>query len=255
MEDDIRFHEYKKWDFSNSLVLTSFPTIGLVSTIAGSFLVKTLKMELVGAIISSRLPPVAIIHEGKVSPAFRIYSTSQKCGPDNECDQLTVLLSEFMPRADAIEPLAVKVLNWAVEKDVGFFVSLEGVNSPVPLVGDPKVFGVGSTARTQKLIKEYGLEPLKDGMVSGFPGVLLYLAAMKDQGVLALLSETRPDFPDARAAARMLEVLGRMVPNLEIDPEPLLKEAELIEQQILESIENAKPSSPAGPEMPSSMYG
>ena len=255
MEDDIRFHEYKKWDFSNSLAITSFPTIGLVSTIAGSFLVKALEMELVGAIVSSRLPPVALIHEGKVSPAFRIYSTSQECGPDNKCDQLTVLLSEFMPKTSAIEPLAVKVLDWAVEKDVGFFVSLEGVNSPVPLVGDSKVFGVGSTARTERLIEEYGLELLKDGMVSGFPGVLLYMAAMRDQDVLALLSETRPDFPDARAAARMLEVLGRMVPNLEIDPDPLLKEAELIEQQILESIEKSKPSSPTSPEMPSSMYG
>lgn len=253
--EKIRFHEYRKWDFSNSLVLTSFPTIGLVSTISGSFLVRTLKMKLVGAIVSSGLPPVALIHEGRASPAFRIYSTSQECGPDNKCDQLTVVLSEFMPRLGAIELLAAKVLNWAEEKEIGLLVSLEGLNSPVPLVGDPKVFGVGSTARTRKLIKEYELEPLKEGIVSGFPGVLLYQATMRDQDVLTLLAETRADFPDARAASRMLEILGKMVPNLKIDPEPLLKEAELIEKQILESIENAKPSLPTIPELPSSMYG
>ncbi|MFQ5909649.1 MAG: proteasome assembly chaperone family protein [Thermoplasmata archaeon] len=255
MEDEIRFHEYRKWDYSNSLVLTSFPTIGLVSTISGSFLVRALKMKLVGAIVSSRLPPVALIHEGQASPAFRIYSTPQKCGPDSQCDQLTIVLSEFMPRSEAIEPLAIKVLDWANEKEVGLLVSLEGVNSPVPLVGDPKVFGVGSTVRTRKLIKEYELEPLEEGMVSGFPGVLLYQAAMRNEDVLTLLAETRPDYPDARAAARMIEILGKMVPNLNIDPAPLLKEAELIEKQILESIENAKPSSPVISELPSGMYG
>lgn len=253
--EEIRFHEYKKWDFSNSLVLTSFPTIGLVSTISGSFLVRSLKMELVGAVLSSGLPPVALIHEGKASPAFRIYSTAQKCGPDNTCDQLTVILSEFMPRIDAIETLASEVLKWAEEKNVGFLVSLEGMNSPTPLTGEPNVYGVGSTDRMEKLIQEYGLEPLKEGMVSGFPGVLLYQAAMQDRDVLTLLAQTRPDFPDARAAARMIEILGKMVPNLEIDPDPLLKEAELIEKQILESIEQAQPSSPAIPELPSSMYG
>jgi uncharacterized protein len=253
--EEIKFHEYKKWDFSNSLVLTSFPTIGLVSTIAGSFLVRTLKMELVGAIMSSKLPPVALIHEGQASPAYRIYSSEQKCGPENKCDQLTIILSEFMPKLDAIDPLAEKVLNWADEKKVGLLVSLEGVNSPVPLQGEPKVFGVGTTPRTAKLIEEYELEPLKEGMVSGFPGVMLYKATIRDQDVLTLLTETRPDYPDARAAARLLEMLGKMVPNLEIDPEPLLKEAELIEKQILESIENAQPSSPVIPELPSSMYG
>ncbi|MFQ6128137.1 MAG: proteasome assembly chaperone family protein [Thermoplasmata archaeon] len=255
MESEIKFHEYKKWDSSNSLVLTSFPTIGLVSTISGSFLVRSLKMKLVGAIVSGKLPPVALIHEGRASPAFRIYSSQQKCGPDNRCDQLTIILSEFMPRLDAIEPLSAEVLNWADEKDVGLLVSLEGLNSSVPLVGDPKVFGVGSTSRTRKLIKEYKLEPLEEGMVSGFPGVLLYQATMRNQDVLTLLAETRPDYPDARAAARLLEILGKMVPNLKIDPGPLLKEAELIEKQILESIENAKPSSPVIPELPLSMYG
>jgi uncharacterized protein len=255
MEDDIRFHEYQDWDFSNSLVLTSFPTIGLVSTISGSFLAKTLKMELVGAIVSSMLPPVALVHEGRISPAFRIYSTQQKCGPDNECDQLTVLLSEFMPKIEAIEPLAKSVLSWAEEKNVGLIVSLEGLNSPVPLVGDPAVYGVGTTPRTEELIKKFKLEPLKDGMVSGLPGVLLYLAAMQGRDVLTLLSQTRADFPDARAAARMLVALGKMVPNLEIDTEPLLKEAELIEKEILEAIENAQPSSPTIAESPSSMYG
>jgi uncharacterized protein len=255
MEDDIRFHEYKEWDFSNSLVLTSFPTIGLVSTISGSFLVKTLKMELVGAIVSSMLPPVALIHGGRISPAFRIYSTQQKCGPDNECDQLTVLLSEFMPKVDALQPLARGILSWAEEKNVGLIVSLEGLNSPVPLVDDHTVYGVGSTPRTEKLIQDFELDQLQDGMVSGLAGVLLYLAALEGRDVLTLLSQTRADFPDARAAARMLVALGKMVPNLDIDPEPLLKEAELIEKQILESIENAQPSSPTIPESPSSMYG
>ena len=45
-----------------------------------------------------------------------------------------------------------------------------------------------------------------------------------------------------------------MLPGIKIDPKPLYKEAEEIEKQIREHIEQAKPTAPLPSSIPSDMY-
>src|SRR3990172_3264464 len=47
-----------------------------------------------------------------------------------------------------------------------------------------------------------------------------------------LLSEARPDFPDARAAAKVIETIDRLLPHTPLDARPLYEEAERIENQL-----------------------
>src|SRR2546425_1114410 len=73
--------------------------------------------------------------------------------------------------------------------------------------------------------------------------------------VIPLLSEAHPDYPDARAAARAIEVIDKLLLHTELDARPLYEEAERIEMQ-LKSIHHQtevakKPSEPPRP----SMYG
>lgn len=46
-----------------------------------------------------------------------------------------------------------------------------------------------------------------------------------------------------------------MLPDIKIDPEPLYKEAELIESNIRKFIEQAKPTAPSIQSVPYQMYG
>lgn len=48
----------------------------------------------------------------------------------------------------------------------------------------------------------------------------------------AILAEANPAFPDARAAARIIDKLDLVFPNVKLDPEPLIEEAARIEEQI-----------------------
>ena len=48
---------------------------------------------------------------------------------------------------------------------------------------------------------------------------------------------------DARAAARVIEKLNKLLPTMELDTEPLLEEAERIETQIKVMMENQLGSS------------
>ncbi len=51
--------------------------------------------------------------------------------------------------------------------------------------------------------------------------------------VLTFLAEANPEYPDARAAARIIETINHILLHSSLDPEPLIHEAERIEQQLL----------------------
>src|SRR5512137_521551 len=106
MEEEIQILEYKNIDLSNSILIEAFPTVGLVSSIAGHFLVEQLNLDEIGTISSRYFMPAAVIHNGVPSPPVRIYASKKFCGSGGGCDQIVVVSSEFMPAVDIIKPVA-----------------------------------------------------------------------------------------------------------------------------------------------------
>jgi uncharacterized protein len=253
--EDIELIEYDNIDLSNSMLVVAFPTVGLISSIAGHFIIDQLKLDEIGAIVSKEFMPATVIHKSKPSPPVRIYAGKKKCGPDGTCEQLAVIISEFMPPYNIIKPLADKIIDWAKEKGCKNIVSLEGTHA----VGDSKkkykVYGIGSNAEMKKLLEKYKIEETKEGMITGVNGVILYQGVLLKRDVLCLLSEAHASFPDSRAAGNLLNKLDIMLPQIKIDPKPLYKEAEEIEKRIKTFMKQSKPTAPTMPPVPTQMYG
>jgi uncharacterized protein len=253
--EDIELIEFKEMDLSNSLLVVAFPTVGLISSIAGHFIVDSLKLEEVGAIVSKEFMPATVIHNSKPSPPVRIYAGKKKCGPDGICEQLAVIISEFMPPYNIIKPLADKILEWSDKKGCKAIVALEGTHA----VGEKKdklnVYGVGSNIEMKNFLKKYKILETKEGMITGVNGVLLYEGVLMERDVMCLLSEAHSSFPDSRAAGNLLKKLDVMLPEIKIDPKPLYKEAEEIEKRIRTFMEQSKPTAPTLPPIPQQMYG
>ena len=55
---------------------------------------------------------------------------------------------------------------------------------------------------------------------------------MKNMNVLGLLAEVSEDLPDARAAASVIKAIDELLLAIDLDPEPLLKEAEALEDEV-----------------------
>jgi len=253
--NDIEIIEYKKEDLSNSLLVVAFPTVGLISSIAGHFVIDSLKLKEIGTIVSNEFMPATIIHKAKPSPPVRIYAGNKKCGPNGECEQIAVIISEFMPPYNIIKPLADKILDWSSNKGCKTIVALEGTHAFGDIKKELKVYGVGSNEKMRNFLKTYKIDETQEGMITGVTGVLLYEGVLKNKNVICLLSEARSDFPDSRAAGNLLKKLDVMLPFIDIDPEPLYKEAEKIEQQIRRFMEQSKPTAPSLPPIPTHMYG
>jgi uncharacterized protein len=244
MKEDIEIVTHGKIDLSNSMLIVAFPTVGLVSLIAGRFVIDALDLEEVGSIESPFIIPATVIHKGKPLPPVRIYTGKKKCGPNGSCSQLSIILSEFMPEWEIMNPLAETILTWAQQNKCKYLVILEGTNA----VGEkttstPEVYGLGSTAAMRELLKKYQIEETQEGLITGMSGLLLYKGAQRNLNVLCLLSEVRVSYPDSRGAGRLLEKLNLLIPEIKIDPEPLYKEAESIEHMIQQFMQQAKTTS------------
>ena len=127
--DEIEIIEYKDVDLSNSLLVVAFPTVGLISSIAGHYIVDSLKLKEIGTIASNRFMPATVIHNSIPSPPVRIYAGEKICGPDGSCEQIAVIISEFMPPLEIIKPLSDKILEWADSKGCKTIVALEGTHA------------------------------------------------------------------------------------------------------------------------------
>ncbi|MCJ7571212.1 MAG: PAC2 family protein, partial [Candidatus Thermoplasmatota archaeon] len=222
--------------------------------IAGHYIIDSLKLKEIGTIISKDFMPATIIHNGNPSSPVRIYAGKKECGPDGKCDQIAVIISEFMPPYNIIKSLADKILEWAGKKGCQFIVSLEGTHA----IGDKKnfkVFGISSNNKMKDLLKKYKIEETLEGMITGVNGVMLYEGVLKKRDIICLLSEALDSFPDSRAAGNLLEKLDDMTPFIKIDPEPLYKEAKEIEKKIRQFIEQSKPTAPQVTPIPTQMYG
>jgi len=242
MDNVVFQHEYIKKDVVNALVVTGFPTVGFVGTIAARFIVNQLKLDLIGAFLSDFFQPVTVISDGVPAPPVRIYGGDRPCGITEECDQIIVITSEFLPPPQVLRPLANHIFQWCDVHNCQSIVAIEGFNASNG--ENEAIFGVASKKSGRQFLEKYNVKLMQDGMISGLSGILLYEGDIRNIDTMCLLAGTQNQFPDAAAAARSLEVVNGMLPEIEIDPEPLYKESERIEQDLKKHLQESHPTFP-----------
>ena len=231
---DLVLHTYDDMMSDDAVAIVGFPSLGLVSSIATSFLAKELKLDLIAAVSSPSFPPYAIVQAGVPMPPVRFYGgcrkKDEKCESGIGCDDLFVITSEFVPKPEQTDEMAELVIEWCVNNNVHTLITLDGI----PLFGPDmySIYGVGSTESARQMMKDYEIESIEDGMVRGLSGMMLLKASEIDLDVITLLGSAKQDMPDPKGAAKLMEPLTRLLPELKIDTEPLYKEAEEIEKKI-----------------------
>ena len=72
---------------------------------------------------------------------------------------------------------------------------------------------------------------------------------------MSIMVEADPRYPDARAAAALIEKLNTLVPAIDLPQEPLLAEAEMLEAQLQALMESAGGASKPSPSSNAMLYG
>jgi uncharacterized protein len=253
--ENIHIYELKRMDLKGATVIDGFPSVGLVSSIVANYIINALNLEQVAIMDSVYFPTVSLIRDGEPMNPVRIYAGSK----EKNKDKIVVFISEFQPPPNLIKVIAAAVIDWAEDQKCELLLCPEGLivdrDAPSEERTEIQVYGIGSTKTASGVLTENTITVFEEGVITGVAGVLLNEGKKRDFNVISLLSEAHPDYPDARAAARVIETIDRILLHTELDAQPLYEEAERIEMQ-LKSIhkQTATAKRTPAPARPS-MYG
>jgi uncharacterized protein len=239
--EELRILETRTESLKGAMMVVGFPTHGLVGSVAASYLVHTLDMSPVAYAMSELLPPTVIMEEGIVSAPIRIYASKTVCGPDRRCDQLVVALSDIQPSAELLNQLSRSLLDWAEEKGIQLVVAVEG--QPLEdetTMADARVVAMTNRAAAD-LLEKYHFERA-NGVITGFSGGLMLAAIGRTLPVVCLVAQAHKEYPDARAAAKVIESVNPLVPMLALDTKPLRDKARQIEAEVRKSLATQRQS-------------
>ena len=256
----------KSVDLEDALVVCCFPSVGMVSSVVAHFLIDHLKLEFVGGVAHPKLPPICLIQDGSPLPPIRAYAGQPICKIEG-CDKVLLLMSELIVPEPLIHDIVNSLFVWSKEQKASVGVLIDAfpkkgmkgnLNGQEPVVDyedteEIDVFGIAATEKMTGLLEGMGIPLLQHGVIKGMTGAMLSEGASRGRNIMSIMVEADPRFPDARAAAVVIELLNQMLPVADLDHGPLLEEAKELEDQIRKMIEGAEPS-PA-PTSTSMLYG
>ena len=240
--NDFDIIELKRFNLKGATVIEGFSSIGLVGSITANYLVNLLDLDMVAVLDSPYLPSVSIVRDGMPYSPVRIYSGN--IGQKGS-DKIAVIVSEFEPPQEILKPLAWAIMDWVEYKGCRMVISPEGLANkageeveemPAENIEktDFRVFAVASTPRAREMLVKNDIPIFENGVVVGLAGVLLNEGVNRNFDVVSILSEAHSDYPDARAAAAATEAIDKLLLHTQLDTQPLLEEAELIEEALKE---------------------
>ncbi len=233
---DVETIQYEDLDLKDPVAVIGFPSIGLTSSIMANMYVKSLDMVPLAGMASANMPPYCIVSDYGIMPPVRFfgYKNKRKDGRD-----VILCMTEYAPKPEDCYQLAIKILQYLRSKGVRTIISMEGS----PKYEGAKVLAIAAGENREKLLKKSGLEPLREGMIRGFTGILMYEAPSKGMDILTIMVPATSGVPDPGSSTAFIEPIARIIPGFRTKPNELLKEAEIIQQQMEMATKNIEDTS------------
>ncbi len=205
----------------NPIIIEGFPGFGLVATISTEFLIEHLSAEKIGKINIEENPPMVAVHKGKVIDPVGIYYVKK----------YNMIIIHAVTAVQGIEWKLAKLIQELAKKlNAKEVISLEGVGN------QGKESNAYYYTNFSKKLEKSDMKRLDEGIIMGVTGALLLKKNLK---LSCIFAETHSALPDSRAAAKVIESLGKYL-NLKVDTEPLIEKAEKFETKLKGIFEKTK---------------
>jgi len=202
----------------NSIIINGFPGFGFVASIALEFLIDHLKVEQIGKMVLEEMPAMVAIHDKKMMDPFGIFYNAK---------YNIIILHAIAPVHGLEWKIADFVIDLAGKVQPREIISIEGVAGSSP--DSSKTYYYTNNKKNQAKFEKANIEALKEGIIIGVAGALLMKA---DSLPLSMVfAETHSTLPDSKAAAQIIRTLDKYL-GLNVDYDPLLKQAESFEQKL-----------------------
>ena len=252
----------------NAMVIACFPSVGMVSSIVAHYLIDSLELEFVGGLVDDRLPAIAMVQQGVPLPPIRAYAGRPACTIEG-CDQIVLLMSEMVVPEATVHKIVWELFEWSKEHSVlagvvvdafsksGMKSSMEGIE-PVVEYDDTDaidVVGIGCNQTARQRLADMGIPLLEQGVIKGMNAGILSEATRRGLETMSIMVEADPRWPDARAAAVLINQLNKLLPTMELSDQPLIEEAEMLEEQLKAFMDIASTKEQGGSASNAMLYG
>lgn len=227
---EITIRETKPINIEGGYLIDGFPYVGLANAIATESLINTVQFETAGVIDSDLFPPISIVKDGVPNFPARIFVNS---------DLKVAVFSSYLTPHESIHRLVAKaMLDWANKHKCALIVSSSAIKTEDD---NSFVIGVGNTTDAKMKLKNAGIPMLSHGTVPGIPGILLNEGTLSNTNVIVLLFNSKEKGPDFKSGAEICMAMSKLVPGASCDLNLLLREAQVAEQSIKKTEEDAEP--------------
>jgi uncharacterized protein len=215
-----------KIDFKDHSLITGFHGIGVTGYIATRHVVETLEAEYLGYIKSDLAPPFIGMDEDRLVFPFEFYKHKD----------LIFLLNRFQPQRSEQREFSMDLSNWIIENKFKQTILIGGLDNRFQRDEDEFVRCV-FTKKSGTDLELFNLKKLEKGLfVTGPLAIMLSNFEINNFPCLALLPYAEQGRPDPRAASRAVQIISKIF-NLNIDTIQLITDAEAIENELKEVIE------------------
>ncbi|MFX0016285.1 MAG: proteasome assembly chaperone family protein [Promethearchaeota archaeon] len=238
--NDFEIRDVVDIDLKGGTLIECFPSISALALITANIILESSgrqgrwSLDQVAVGDSNQIPAICVVYYSKPKFPIRIYASSEA--------KVALLASEVPQYPPITREIGKKIFHWSKKKGIDRIVSVEGFKSDYtqsPQDLPYRVFGIGTTESCRNFLREKKITPLDHGVIKGLSAVLLNEGWYNRSEVIVILGEIRQHYPEVRTAARVIEVLNQLIPSLKIGIEPILVQAEKIEQMALSMREQA----------------
>ncbi len=224
-------------DLEGGTLIECFPSISALALITANILLEakrspsedhSVQFDQIAVGDSNQLPAICVVYYSKPKFPIRIYANAET--------KVALLASEIPQYPPITREIGKRIFKWSKEKGIKRIISVEGFISDYtqsPQQIPMRIFGVGTTESCRTFLEQKQINPLDHGVIKGLSAVLLNEGWYAQSEVIVLLGEVRQHYPEVRTAARIIEVINNLLPELKIRIEPILAQAEQIEQMAL----------------------
>jgi predicted ATP-grasp superfamily ATP-dependent carboligase len=247
--EEIKF--YKKPRLKNCHLIVAWPGMGEVAYRAVSYLLEKLPVEELGEIPSDGFfyPMESVIQDGIIGvpdlPGTKLYFFKDKAAKRD----FVLVLSDAQPDASRAEEYCSRLMELAKKFKVKQIISFAAMPQPMEHSQQPSVWYTATSKELLERLKQFDLQLLSSGQISGLNGLFLGLAKREGFDGFCLLGEIplyTIQIENPKASYAVLEALSRVL-SLKIDFSELLEQSQAIETQINGLLDYLKMGPTPGP--------
>jgi hypothetical protein len=245
MANLIRFRKRPK--LKSAYLIAAWPGMGEVAYRAVTFLKEKLNFEEFAYLEANKFFPAESVEIHNQEISIPVYSGGRYyfCKYKNIKEGLIIFINDRQPPQELAYEYAKKVLeitNFIKIKRVFTFAAMPAA---IEHNINPSVFAVATKKELLKEIKPLGIKPIFSGQISGLNGLFLGVASLMNIPGICLLGEIplyTIHIANPRASFAVLDIFCRFL-NIKIDLNPLLNQANSLDEEIEKLVDYLKISS------------